>query len=281
MRPEPIEPGVARFPVRTPTLPPATHTNSYALGTREVLWVEPASPYEDEQAASADFLKQLAGEGRRLMGVFITHHHADHVGGLAYAAAMNVPLYMHEATRDLIASRLGTSAAQVQILRDGDTLHLDGPTPQAWRVLHTPGHAAGHLCLYEEERGMLIAGDMVASEGSILIAPDEGDMREYCTQLARLDAFGARLVLPAHGAPIREAVFARTLAHRLMREAKVKDALALTREGTLDDLLPHAYADTPQTLWPLARLSLEAHLGKLVAEGWATQHPLGTWHTNA
>ena len=55
-RPQDVAPGVAWFAARTPTLPPATHTNSYAIGTRQLLLVEPATPYEDEIAASDEVL---------------------------------------------------------------------------------------------------------------------------------------------------------------------------------------------------------------------------------
>ncbi|MCH7494106.1 cation:dicarboxylase symporter family transporter [bacterium] len=48
---------------------------------------------------------------------------------------------------------------------------LDGPTPQRWRCLHTPGHAPGHLCLFEPSLKVLVVGDMVASVGTILIDP--------------------------------------------------------------------------------------------------------------
>jgi hypothetical protein len=51
------------FPARTRTLPPATHTNSYALGSRELLLVEPATPYEDEQRAWIDWARALAAKG--------------------------------------------------------------------------------------------------------------------------------------------------------------------------------------------------------------------------
>ena len=49
IRPLEIAPGYERFAALTPTLPPATHTNSYAIGTRDVLLVEPATPYEEER----------------------------------------------------------------------------------------------------------------------------------------------------------------------------------------------------------------------------------------
>src|SRR5205823_4859553 len=42
--------GIVLVPVRTPTLPPATHTNCYLVGGDEVVVIDPASPYEEEQA---------------------------------------------------------------------------------------------------------------------------------------------------------------------------------------------------------------------------------------
>jgi glyoxylase-like metal-dependent hydrolase (beta-lactamase superfamily II) len=158
-----------------------------------------------------------------------------------------------------------------RLLSDGEELLLEGPTTQRWQVLHTPGHAPGHVCLFEPTLGQVVVGDMVASEGTILIEPGDGDMRVYLEQLRRLEALGARTALPAHGAPIAEPsrLFAFYVAHRLMREQKVLAALsALDRAGaTADDLLPRAYDDTPRAVWPIARLSIQAHLAKLSEDG--------------
>jgi glyoxylase-like metal-dependent hydrolase (beta-lactamase superfamily II) len=112
--------------------------------------------------------------------------------------------------------------------------------------------------------------------GTILIAPGDGDMAVYLAQLERLAALGAHVALPAHGDPIDapERTFRHYVAHRLAREAKV--AAALGDEGALpEDLLPRVYADTPRSMWPVARLSLEAHLIKLEREGRARRDPEG------
>jgi glyoxylase-like metal-dependent hydrolase (beta-lactamase superfamily II) len=129
---------------------------------------------------------------------------------------------------------------------------------------------------------------MVASVGTILIAPGEGDMAEYLAQLDRLAALGAEVALPAHGDPIAKAsggpspeeLLRFYIAHRLKREAKVVDALAsVGPEGaSLDALLPVVYADTPVMMWPIARMSLEAHLLKLERDGRAKRAAEGWSH---
>ena len=272
-RPRHVARGVELFPARTPTLLPATHTNSYALGDREVLLVEPATPYEDERREWLAWARAFSTQGRRAVGIVLTHHHPDHVGGAeVFSRELGLPLWAHEAT----AARLPELRIDRRLV-DGEELVLEGEVPSRWRVLHTPGHAAGHVCLLEEATGTAVVGDMVASVGTILIAPGEGDMIEYLEQLDRLASLGVEVALPAHGEPIAaEAggpspteLFRYYIAHRLKREARVVSALAGLGPGgaSLSALVPVVYADTPAMMWPVAQLSLEAHLLKLEREG--------------
>lgn len=264
IRPEGVAPGVERFAALTPTLPPATHTNSYALGEREVVLVEPATPYEDERREWLAWARGIASSGRKVVAIFATHHHADHVGGAAFfESELSLPLWAHARTAELLRRPVARE------LVNGEELTLDGTTPSRWLVLHTPGHASDHLCLYDADNGTIVAGDMVATIGTILIPPGDGDMAEYLRQLARLEALNAKVALPAHGDPIEtpSRLLRAYQAHRLMRESWVLKAVGTTGGGTLDELVPVAYADTKPELYPLAKMSLEAHLLKLVADG--------------
>jgi len=273
IRPRDVAPGVALFPVRTPTLPPATHTNTYAIGGRDVLVVEPATPYEDERAAWLNWARshtETRGGDRRIVGVLVTHHHIDHASAATvFARALDVPLLGHRETFDRLRDLSGVTLREVV---DGEPIDLAGRT---WHALHTPGHAPGHICLHDREARTLIAGDMVANGSTILIPPEDGgDMTEYIAQLRRLDALNTTLVLPAHGEPIDDphALFTYYVSHRLMREEKVLAAFnekkrELGRDPTIIELVPLAYDDTPMHLWPIARSAAEAHVIKLRREG--------------
>ena len=125
-----------------------------------------------------------------------------------------------------------------------------------------------------------MVGDMVASVGTILIDPSDGDMVEYLASLERMKEFGMSQMLPAHGRPLSdpEAVLDHYVAHRLMREGKVVTALEeLGRPGGLQELVPIAYSDTPAFLHGLAARSLESHLRKLVRDGRAHLLDDGTY----
>src|SRR5215831_7476733 len=71
-------PGIVLVPVRTPTLPPATHTHCYVIGGDDVIVVDPASPYEEEQKVLDNVIER---RGCRIREIWLTHLHRDHVSG--------------------------------------------------------------------------------------------------------------------------------------------------------------------------------------------------------
>jgi len=260
--PEQVAPAVLRVPLRTPTLPPATHTNCLLVGQRRVVVIEPATPHAAEQRRLDAEIDRVVRRGGQVVAILLTHHHPDHVG---YAAALRdrlgVPLCAHAET----AARVTFGVDR--LLPDGETIELDDGL--AIDAVFTPGHAPGHLVYRERHTGIVHAGDMVAGEGTILIDPtDAGDMAAYLASLERLGTLGARALVPAHGPVLHDpgATVRRYVEHRRMRERKVLAAVG-GHGARLGEILAAAYDDTPVLLWPLAARSLDAHLDKLVAEG--------------
>jgi len=272
----PASPWLRRLPLRSPTLPPALHTNLYIVGQGPLLLVDPGTPDVSENDRALQTLATLAEGGHAAAGILLTHHHYDHCSGLPYLRQrLGVPVYAHPAT----AAKLGLPAGDYRPVNEGEVLPFG---PGGVLLLHTPGHAVGHLCVQDLASPNLIVGDMVASVGSILIEiADGGDMRVYLQSLARLralaDAEQFRL-WPAHGASIAEgsALISAYIAHRLLREAKVLRALSSTATPLLD-LVPGAYDDKPDVDRALASRALLAHLHKLRDEGHADEVTPGHW----
>jgi glyoxylase-like metal-dependent hydrolase (beta-lactamase superfamily II) len=217
----------------------------------------------------------LVAAGARVKAIWLTHHHIDHIGGAQHLARrVGVPIAAHQLTAELLRGRVTVDVA----LADGDTAFLGGSPPRRLRCVHTPGHAAGHLCFLEEETGFLVAGDMVAAIGTILIDPDEGDMRAYLASLAAMKALAARRLLPAHGSvlPDPDACLDGYREHRLWRESRICQAMRQLGPASVSALLPRAYDDVSPVVYPLAKRSLMAHLLKLELDG-AARCEGGEW----
>ena len=254
--------GVVLCPQRTPTLPPATHTNCWILDLAPgagTAVVDPGSGEPEELARLDRVLAILSAAGRPAREVWLTHHHVDHVGGVAALAARGLPVRAHPETARRVAG--GASFLPVE-----DGALLSG----RWRAVFTPGHAPGHLCFLDERSGALMAGDMVSTVSTVVIDPPEGDMGLYLASLSRLRGLPARTLYPAHGAPAPSAAakLDEYLEHRRMRAAKVE--AALDPGGPLEAVTRVAYDDTPPVLLPVAERSCLATLLWLQREGRAT-----------
>ena len=260
--------GIVLHPMKTRPLPPATHTSAYLVGEHELALVDPGSGEPAELERLFMLIDMLARESRRLTIILVTHAHADHVGGVeAVRARYHVPVAAHaEAAAAVRADR---------VLADGDRVALAAGDAGAWdlRVLHTPGHARGHLCFLHERTRSLLCGDHITGgAGTVIIDPPEGDMAAYVRSLERLLGEPIETLFPAHGSPQGAAKrrIQWLIDHRREREARVIAALG-PEPAALAALVERAYADTPRDLWGYAERSLLAHLLKLEGEGRAAR----------
>lgn len=268
-----LNPRVSVFPLRTPTLPPATHTNCFIVGRKKFVVIDAASADAGEQAALHEFIDALIADGGVCEEIIVSHLHSDHHGGEAALRdhilekwGYRVPLSAHRITAE--------SLPHIKFDRhiaDGDVFDLTQADGAQFRLaaLLTPGHARGHLCFYDEEIGFLISCDNVVGTGSVLIAPPEGDMADYLASLARMrDLPNLRFLCGSHGPAVANAKskIESYIAHRLRREQKI---LAAFQSGATEPaaIVPLVYTDIDPKLFPLAAGSVSAHLAKLENDG--------------
>jgi glyoxylase-like metal-dependent hydrolase (beta-lactamase superfamily II) len=249
-------------------------TNSYIVG-------DAASGYIviDPGPLLADHIDRLlAFTAGRITAIVCTHSHPDHSPAARPLAQACARLTGHTPPVLGLASaataRAHSHFTPDRALGDGErlALHISESTCDhaiTLRVVHTPGHAANHLCLILEEDGLLFSGDHILSGSTTIIDPPDGDMSAYLDSLDRLAlACGQdciEFILPAHGHVIGEAAqaIAQLKAHRLRREAKVLAAMRAIPHGGPNAWVSLAYDDTPEALWPLAHRSLMAHVQRI------------------
>ena len=253
-------PGIVLVPLRTPTLPPATHTNCYVIGGGEVVVIDPASPYEDEQA-----LLDRVLEKRNVREIWLTHLHRDHISG---ANHLKKKIGVKIAAHPITARDLEGVVEVDRLFQDDERLEIAGKPGWSLRVIHTPGHARGHVCVFEEKSGALITGDLMAGVGTIVIDPPEGHMATYLDSLRRMQALPVTTLFPAHGPAMAHAKekIQVYLDHRLDRERKI---LAAWEYGHREPaaIVGKVYTDVAPAMHGLAERSVMAHLEKLRDEG--------------
>jgi glyoxylase-like metal-dependent hydrolase (beta-lactamase superfamily II) len=253
-----IAPGVVRITAPNPGVMTGPGTNSYIIGERELVLIDPGPQID----AHVQALQSAVGE--RLKWILCTHTHLDHSPAAhALKKATGARVLGRIATQD---GRQDADFAPDRIFNDGETVSAGGVT---LRAVHTPGHASNHLCYLLEERRMLFTGDHIMQGSTVVISPPDGDMQAYLASLDKLLALDLDRLAPGHGQVIETPhdEVRRLVSHRLKREEKAFNALLRKNPAMLDELVPLAYDDVAERLYPVARRSLHAHLIKLAREG--------------
>ncbi len=268
-----LNPRVICFPLKTETLPPATHTNCFIVGGNEFVVIDAASPFADEQKSLREFVDSLIEQEKICRRLIITHSHRDHFLGvnalqkhIKEKYGLHVPIAAHSLTAESLKAEVEVDC----LIEDGDVFELGLENGEILRLkaFHTPGHARGHLCFYDEESGFLLSGDNVVGAGSVLIAAPDGNMIDYLNSLETMKNLpNLKFLCGSHGAAIADAKdkIESYIAHRLERE---NDILRAISEGakTKKEIVEKVYADVSPELWKFAEKSVEAHLEKLRVE---------------
>lgn len=235
-------------------------TNTWILSSGERSLVVDPGPSIDSH------LDAVSAAGQDVVGVLLTHHHADHS-----EAAREFAERHGCGVRALDpAYRLGSEG-----LDEGDVVTVGDLEVH---VVATPGHTADSLSFVLPSESAVLTGDTVLGRGTTVVAHPDGELGAYLSSLERLRALcaeqGISHVWPGHGAVIDDALGALDfyLAHRQERLEQVRAAVAQLQSGGVADatnlarqVVEIVYVDVDPVLWGAAELSVRAQLAYLAA----------------
>jgi glyoxylase-like metal-dependent hydrolase (beta-lactamase superfamily II) len=208
--------------------------------------------------------------------VVLSHAHPDHMGAMPFLLEETSPrIFIHELEKalasdnsllnesfdmsyisDYYSERLGGieaadildyfaglcpmgAAEATDTVTDGDVLELGG---RRLEVVHTPGHAPGHICLYDPDDHILLSGDII---GAVVAwyCPSGGGAAGYLRSLDRIDSLDVEVILPSHGGEIDDPKTAieTTRSFIMARENRILELLGEGPRSLLeltDDVFP-------------------------------------------
>lgn len=237
-------------------------TNVYIVGSRPSFVIDTGS--DDGGVVVLNGLDRFRIGNLDL--IVLTHAHPDHAGavpGVQRATGASVALH----PGGLVAlERWGVSLTPDRLLADGDVIESG---QYRFQVIETPGHAPGHVSLYEPSLKALFAGDLLSGNGTIAVVPPLGSMSEYLASLRGVSAFEIDVIYPGHGPAISNGNerIRQYIEHRERRSRDIHEAVASGHDsiGSITDLL---YPDVLPRLRSSAEGTVHAHVLQLIDDGW-------------
>ena len=269
-----FNPRVTCFPLKTETLPPATHTNCFIVGKREFVVIDAASKDETEHRRLFELIDSFVEKSFICKEIIVSHLHKDHFGGetalkryFREKFGFDIPISAHKITAESLRGEIKIN----RYIEDNEVFRLKDENGETFKLkaLNTPGHARGHLAFYDEEFGFLLSSDNVVGAGTVVIAPPEGDMTDYLASLERMKNLPSlRFLCGSHGAAVFDAKgkIEEYIAHRMQRERQILEAIE-SGAKTPGEIVEKVYNGLKPELFLLAAESVKAHLAKISRDG--------------
>lgn len=154
---------------------------------------ESSGCYIIDPGGKADlFLQFMKDHDLSCLGILLTHHHSDHVGGVEkIRKSLDCPVYIHREDADMFKK-------PATALEDRDVFDLEGEPIQA---IHTPGHTHGSVCFYSDKSKLAFTGDTIFNVDlgrTDLVDGDEDQMAASIRQI--IDRWPNDITIyPGHG----------------------------------------------------------------------------------
>lgn len=261
---EELEHGIGRLLARNPSPYTYTGTQTYLVGTDELIVIDPGPAIDEHVDAIV-----VAAAGRPIRAIACTHTHRDHSpAATALKSRTGAPIIgcaplSLEAVGPRADAAFDGDYAPDTVLGDSEGITIPGGKLVA---VATPGHTSNHLCYAWGDA--LFTGDHVMGWSTTVVVPPDGDMGAFMASLEKLRQRGDRVFYPAHGAPVTkpQQLLRGLIGHRMQRD---KQILRLVREGVADvpAIVAAAYPGLDPRLVPAAGGSVSAHLMDLERRG--------------
>lgn len=162
-------------------------------------------------ARLATILRVLKKDLSSIKDVINTHGHFDHIGGNGYFINAKVKIHEKDAkilekgdeirsVADFFNGKLKPRKVDVK-LRDGDIINAGG---MRLKVIHTPGHTQGSICLYDENKKILFSGDTIFANGIGRTDLPGSNSEAMKSSIEGLQKLKVEKILPGHGNPVLE-----------------------------------------------------------------------------
>ncbi|MFP3908713.1 MAG: MBL fold metallo-hydrolase [Archaeoglobaceae archaeon] len=178
-------------PIRIVT--PPLGANAYLLGNALI----------DVGGDTQFILDRLSEKLREVDYLFLTHAHFDHATAAADVQKIGCKVVMHQQEYELIKSNMSQFFARIEpdILVEGNEKFEVGEF--TLKIIHTPGHSAGSICLYEPEQKWLFSGDTVFPHGSFgRVDLPGGNALQLVESLQKLSEMDVEMIYPGHDDPV-------------------------------------------------------------------------------
>jgi hydroxyacylglutathione hydrolase len=193
----------------------------------------------------AECLKRLGLKTKDIALVVLTHEHFDHIGAAAFffktavVAAHRLAANKIELQDEFVTLTkyrdAGSKPFYAHVWLEDDTLIALGN--YELRMIHTPGHTSGCICVYEPSERLLFSGDTVFAGGTLSDIATSGNISDYVNSVERLSALRIAELCPGHGrisdTPEQDMKQAVVYARTLMEDSKVLfEAIAPAKDST-------------------------------------------------
>ena len=267
-----LQDGLMRLTAPNPSPMTSTGTNTYILGRKELLIIDPGPNSE----AHLRNIMEVIPKYTKVTHILITHSHLDH-SGLApkLSKILNAPTLAFGTALDGLSNdmksicKMGltseTFGIDTEFVPDHFLEDKEKISSLEWEVVahHTPGHLSNHICYQYLDK--LFTGDHIMEWSTSVISPPEGDVSQFINSCEKIYNLHCEKFYPGHGIPVENPSerIAELIEHRKKREIEILNFLK-NRDATISQITKNIYFNIDQNLLSVASRNVKAHLVDLI-----------------